>query len=405
MPVADSLEDVLARNEQDERRRALRALLARPLLAADDDAFTLVRRHAEWLRAWLAREAGWALQVEADFARLYKRAGDHADPTRAAPPGHRRSHSPPFDRRRYVLLCLALAELERGEGQLTLGRLGAAVVDAAADPAFTRAGLRFTLEGRDDRRDLVAVVRLLLELGVLRRVAGAEEEYVGQERDVLYDVDRRVLAALLVTSRGPSLVPATGLDTDGRIAAVTATCAPVGEARGQALRRRLTRRLLDDPVLYRDELTAEERVYLARQRTALLQRIEEATGLVAEVRAEGLALVDPGGDLTDEPLPAEGTEGHLTLLLAEHLAHADGPVARAELEDWVRIWTAEYGRYWKKAARDDGAEFALVEQGLERLCALRLVAVDGDRVVPLPAIGRFKLAPPWCEDGDSSELS
>ena len=43
-------------------------------------------------------------------------------------------------------------------------------------------------------------------------------------------------------------------------------------------------------------------------------------GLVAEQRAEGLALVDEAGSLTDVAMPAEGTDAHVTLLVAEFLA-------------------------------------------------------------------------------------
>src|SRR5258705_3844289 len=42
--------------------------------------------------------------------------------------------------------------------------------------------------------------------------------------------------------------------------------------------------------------------------------------LVAEQRAEGLALVDEGGLLTDLAMPSEGTDAHVTLLAAEYLA-------------------------------------------------------------------------------------
>jgi len=88
----------------------------------------------------------------------------------------------------------------------------------------------------------------------------------------------------------------------------------------QHLRQRLTRRLLDEPVLYYDELTEAELAYLTGQRGAITARITELTGLIAEVRAEGIAMVDPHDDLTDVRMPDTGTDGHVTLLLAEFLA-------------------------------------------------------------------------------------
>ncbi len=390
--------DVLEQNRRDEQQRALRALLARPMLPHTAPACSLVRKHADALRQWLNRETGWTLIVEDDFVRLAKRVADHRDTTRPArlskPAG-----APPFSRRRYALTCLALAELERGEAQITLGRLGETIRQGAADPTLKAQGLQFALEERSERRDLVAVVRLLLELGVLSRVTGDEDAFVHAQQDVLYDVNRRLLSSLLVVSRGPSLV-AGELDEKNtetnllsqRIAAITKTFVPdTLDARNTALRRNLTARLLDDPLLYYDELSAEELAYLTSQRPHIARRIHEATGLIDEVRAEGMAMVDSNGDLSDERLPSEGTEGHATLLLADYLAAQRTRQPLETLHTQMRCWIDEYSRYWKKAVREDGAEVELCHKALQRLSALRLVEISDDGVQPLPAIGRHVL--------------
>ena len=397
------LEDVLERDRAEKRREAMRALLRRPLMTADDAAFTAVRRQADELRRWLQREAGWDLRVEGDFARLLKRPADHRDDSR--PATARVSGAPQrFTRRRYALFCLALAVLERGESQTALGRLGDQLVQAAADLGAREDGgrdrLEFTLSNRDDRRDLVSVIRLLLDLGVLARVAGDDEEdYVRGSGDALYDVHRRVLAALMVCPRGPSLVVAMDGDpatTAARLEALHRGIETAGEsARNQALRQALTRRLLDDPVVYYHELGEDERAYLQSQRAALLQRVREMTGLESEVRAEGIAMVDAAGELTDRRMPSEGTEGHATLLLATWLAKRVGEtIPRAELEARMRQWIADYGRYWKKAARDPGAETWLCGDAIRRLADLNLLAERAAGVEPLPAIGRYAVDEP-----------
>ncbi len=401
--MSSVLTDVLERNRTDERRRAARALLMRPLLHPDHAAFPLVRRHADWLREWFGREAGWNLRVEADFARLSKEVGATDDGTRAARPGTR-PNDLPFSRRRYALLCLALAGLERGDNQVTLGRIGEVTVTGAAEPDLSRTGLQFELRNRDDRRDLVAVVRLLLHLGVLARVAGEEDAYVRSEHDVLYDVNRRILSTLLVTRRGPSLVESAGVVPDGlqgRLDAVGVRFVPdTREARNRALRQTLTARLLDDPVVYVADLDPEEQSYLLNQRHAITARIQEATGLIPEIRAEGLAMVDPDAELSDEPIPAEGTEGHIALLLADHLAQAaaahgcDRELTWLELQEQVRAWARDYGRYWKKAAREPGGEPALCRQAAQRLVALGLARIGPVGVTALPAVGRYALGEP-----------
>ncbi|MFJ2233869.1 TIGR02678 family protein [Streptomyces sp. NPDC087859] len=383
------LGEVLDNRRAAEFHKAARALLKEPLLLAHGpyaDEFRLVRRHAGDLRDWFDRNTGWPLRVDAEAARLGRTPGTLTDATHPAREASRARA--PFTRRRYVLLCLALAALERGEAQIALGRLAEQVVLDAADPQLAAAGIEFTLERREERLDLAAVVRLLMRYGVLRRVAGDEEAYVSGAGDVLYDVQRRVLAGLLAARQGPSMIGADSFED--RLSELTAESAlDSDDLRFRAIRQRLTRRLLDDPVLYYEELTDEELAYLTRQRAFITARITELTGLVAEVRAEGIAMVDPLDDLTDVRMPEQGTHGHITLLLAEHLASADGVVSRAELEDKVRKLAVEHGGFWSKGAKQPGAEGELVDQALAKLTALGLVTAVPGGIVPLPALARY----------------
>jgi uncharacterized protein (TIGR02678 family) len=397
-----TLAERLTEQQRQDRRRAVRALLRQPLLTAGGhpEELALVKRHAAWLKEWFSHQAGWPLHVEAELARLHKRPVDAADATRPAwvRPGE------PFSRRRYVLLCLTLAALERMDRQTTLGQVAQSVVQLAAeDPALAEAGVEFTLQGRAQRRDLVVAVRHLLELRVLTRVHGSEEQYLSEQGDALYQIHRPVLSRLLETRTPPSLVSAA--DPEARLEALLEAPGIGGEeARREGLRHRLTRRLLDDPVLYYEDLDEQERDYVQRSRGAIVPQLTEATGLHAELRAEGIALADDRGDLTDVRLPDEGTEGHLTLLVAEHLAdrRAAGQqrVALEPIVEHVRQLRRTYGRHWRKAARQDGAAPGLARLALGRLEALGLVRRAGgpdaplQAVEPRPAIARFQLLAP-----------
>jgi uncharacterized protein (TIGR02678 family) len=384
-----------------QRRRALRALLAKPLLTADadDETLRLVRRHATDLREWLAAETGWRLVVDAESARLFKTVANSDDGTHPAREGKGR---PAFGRRRYVLTCLALAVLERADAQITLGRLAEGVLVAAGEPELADAGVVFTLSRRDERSDLVAVVRLLLNLGVLERVAGDEDAYLTATGDVLYDVRRRVLAALLTGARGPSTVEVSG--HVNRLAELTSEPVPdTDDLRNRALRHRVTRRLLDDPVVYYDELAEDECGYLVSQRHAITRRIEQATGLVAEMRAEGVAMVDPDDELTDVRMPEQRTDGHVTLLIAEYLArHRGGPVTLDRLRAHVRAMAREHENYWRRGVTERGADAELLAIALDKLRALRLVAdVPGESpaVIARPAIARYAVEAPTIRTG------
>jgi uncharacterized protein (TIGR02678 family) len=376
--------------EQAQRRAALRALLARPLLVADTDGekLVLVRRHLAELREWLNRETGWRLVVDSETARLVKTATVLSDSSHPA----RGRNKEPFGRRRYVTLCLALSALTRADAQTTLGSLADDVLTAAAEPVLAAAGFTLSLDSRADRSDLVAVVRLLLGWGVLNRVAGDEDAYLSAGTDVLYDVRRPVLGVLLSGTRGPSTITA-GTFAD-RLAELTAEpIAESDELRNQALRRRLTRRLLEDPVVYYDELGENERAYLLSQRNAITRRIEEATGLIPETRAEGIAMVDPEDDLTDVRMPEQRTDGHVTLLVAEYLARREQATAD-ELRAFLRQAAAEHAAYWRKGVTEPGADKELLATALEKLTALRLAEVGGHVVRSLPAIARFALDEP-----------
>lgn len=376
--------------EQAQRRSAFRALLAKPLLVADADGemLVLVRRHLTELREWLNRETGWRLVADSETARLFKTAPSPSDDSHPAR-GH---HKEPFGRRRYVTLCLALSALARADAQITLGSLADDVLTGAAEPELAAAGFTLTLDSRADRSDLVAVVRLLLGWGVLSRVAGDEDAYLSVGTDVLYDVRRPVLGVLLSGTRGPSVVIAATFE--GRLAELTAE--PVAESdelRNQALRRRLTRRLLEDPVVYYDELLDDERAYLLSQRHAITRRIADATGLIPEMRAEGIAMVDPEDELTDVRMPEQRTDGHVTLLVAEYLARRE-QATLGELRAFVRQAAAIHRGYWRKGVTEPGAETELLAIALEKLTALRLVSVDGPCVRSRPAIARFALDEP-----------
>jgi uncharacterized protein (TIGR02678 family) len=388
--------------QREEFRSALRALLMTPLMSPEHEDFPATRRQADGLRDWFARETGWVLQVEHEGARLYKRPADLASPMRGLPG---------YDRRRYVLLCLACVVLERADPQITLRLLGERLLQFAAEPALASFGFTFTLGAHHERRELVAVCRTLLELGVLARVAGDEEAFVhagGDQADALYDVQRRALAGMLAAVRGPSTfrpeeAPAT---LDQRLhALVDEHVADSDEGRRTSLRHQLTRRLLDDPVVYIEALDLESRAYFVNQRGAMAARLCEATGLAAEQRAEGLALVDEAGSLTDVAMPAEGTDAHATLLVAEYLASdyrqrqtaaagAAKPSAgftEHDIVDFLREAKNRYGRYWRKSAREPGAERELAGTAIERLEKLQLIVRKTDRVWPLPALARFAL--------------
>ena len=253
----------------------------------DRQKFADVRKRAGWLAEWFGRETGWTVHVDHSVARLRKVAASHQDGTRSA-----QVSKQPFSRRRYVLVCLALATLERAESQVTLGWLAERIVRLAREDELAATGISFSLLTREERSDLVAVARLMLDIGVLARVAGDEQAF-GQR------IRRRALRRGPFGTGGAADRAPRAIDNHRQHARRSADHPRRGgepghgrqpEPRAPALAGSSA---LDDPVVYYADLTDDERGYLERQRGPLLKRLTDATGLIAEVRAEGIALLDP----------------------------------------------------------------------------------------------------------------
>jgi uncharacterized protein (TIGR02678 family) len=377
-----------------ERRRALRRLLREPLLleSRDPDAFAAVVRHRAAIGRWFSEHAGWSLVVDAGagHARLMKRSG-RRDATRPA----RVRGRPPFDRRRYTLFFLALAALDDGPAQTTLAHLAEGVRELSIeDPSLAP----FDPDQHAERSAFVDVLRLLDELGVLVQRDGDAERYArSREGDALYDVRDRVLGQLLAAPVPPALA-----GSPERM--VEEERAQTEEGERIEARQTVFRRLLDDPVVYFEDLPPRAQEWLEGGKGFVYERLERDVGLVVERRGEGLAAIDPEGELTDTLFPdGSSTVKHAALLLCEWLAdeakraraHKDGsPVAFSSILDRLAALRADYGSKWSKEYEDG-------EPGTRRLAAdaLALVAAFGLAAereggwTALPAAARFAPAP------------
>lgn len=369
-----------------ERERATTALLMRPLMTAEGDpeTFTLVRRHADWLTDRFRHLLGYRLAVRGDHARLYKRprVAYHDRPARIRPgslkPGPEDGWSP-FSRRHYVLLALALATLEayHGRSQALIGGLAGEVATLGAE-----LGLRVEFERRDERKSFADVLELLCRLGVLRQRDGSRDAFVARDEaleEALFDIEHARLGDLKATP-----LALTGIE---RVEELIAEEYPASDDGERARRRhRIARTLVEEPVLYVEELAPGEQDTYRSQRHRLEPELEAITGLQAERRAEGSALIDAGKRLTDVRFPSRSSESLLALLACERLRSAAydagrNPLPRSEVEALV---AALRERVRLEAGPElDRAALALLE-------AHRLIAPEEPaQVRVLSAIARF----------------
>ncbi|MEE1787410.1 DUF2398 family protein [Streptomyces sp. SP17BM10] len=279
--------------EERERRIAARLLLAHPLVTASGphaDGFPLIRRHRDWLTERFDTLLGYRLVVGPWHARLYK-AG-------LGPAAARRLHHPgtgaPFTPAGYAQLALALALLVDAPEQLPHGRLLEAM--RAAAPELPAAP--------DDRAMALAV---LADWQVLD---GLPDDPAAVDRSHVLTVDRELARAV---PAGPPVLADGAADLVRRAA----------DAEPATAVRRL---LAETPAVLAADLPGEQRAWLRDHRLSGPAALGEFLGLEAELRAEGVALLDPADELTDLALPGAGTLPQAALLLVERLVEEVRPL-------------------------------------------------------------------------------
>lgn len=347
-----------------ELREAARYLVSRPLVLAErtPDKFRLIRRHEQQLDRWFTQRFGYRLQVTADAARLFK-----STTVAIRRPLRATSKKRPFSLREYVMLSLALAAIATGPDVVSLRdlvhRIRSVAVEAAVALTDTRA----------DRRALVTALRWLIGHGVATEMHDRIEGYTADETaDAVLRVrpDRVALLPL------PALARATTVDE-------------LLDRSGQrvSLRARIRSMLLEEPALYREDLTESEWSELRRRLGNEADIFDEMFGARIESRAEGVVVIDPDSEMTDTRFPSAGTTGHAALLLIERLVEMDrNPVSLSTVVGAVAELAGEHRRYWSNLA-DDARNLTRNVLGLLR--DHRLAEVVNDEVRLLPAAWRY----------------
>ena len=366
------LQSVLDSERTTQRTAALRHLLAHPLVLAVDapEAFASIVRHREWLSTWFAEHPGWMLSVEtaAGFARLHK--------IPAVPDATRPAHAPgrpAFDRRRYALFCLTLAALDDVPSQTTLATLARLVEELSAEEDGVPG---FDPTSSAERRAFVDALRLLGASGVLRLRDGDDERYAqSREGDALFDVNERLLSHLVSAPVPPAFAgePDRLLDEPWP---------DTEEGQRQRARQHVLRRLLDEPVLYYEDLEPRAFEWIDHSRGFVYRLLQADAGFTVERRKEGLAAVDPSGETTDTLFPGGGsTVQHAALLLAEQLArlhgHGESVVEQDAIVRLIEQLQRDYGElcHWSKQyPADDAGAARLTTDALELLEGFGLVA-------------------------------
>lgn len=348
-----------------ERRVAARHLLVQPLTCDEHDpsAFRLIRRHEAELSRWFTQRLGYRLHLDADTARLFKTG---ANITRRP---LRTGTGRPLTQLEYTLLALALAANAAGPSVISLRDLVDEIRSAAAEAEIDLAG------DATERRALVTALRWMIDHGLADEMHEHVDAYAtDDEADAVLRVRPDRIALMLVPA--------------------TAGSESADELLERAERRAATRqwmrvRLVEDPVLYRGDVTDAEWNELRRRLGEEERQLDEMFGLVLEARAEGVAMIDPTGVLADRRFPATGTLSHAALLLIERTSvKGPDPIPYESVVAVVSELAVANASRWSReyVERPD----RLTRDVVNLLCDVGLADADEDSFRLLPAATRFE---------------
>lgn len=394
--MSTAMQEALA----EERRRAARALLERGVLLAGDPLFALARSHKEELAAEFRDRLGYVLHVSTQTARLYKRvrlaeARPLTLPPRGAADARRAiDERRVLDGRRCLMVCLVGAVLERRTlwTQVPLTELAE---DVAREARALELDVDWKLSA--DRAALIDAVAWLSGLGVLRLRHGAEGAFgegVEATLEAYYDIDRPRLACVLADPiRLAGAATLAELDP------------PAGDEPHRARAQRLTRRLVEDPVVYLEDLSDDDRQYFIGQRAPIERRAAEISGLQVERRREGSALIAAGRELSDRPFPARSHRKQFALLLLAEMCEIDRRlrVERAGEEREISLalapervlelagtLIARHREHWGFSAEEPGEVRSVADGALDLLEELMLLRRGPSGVELRPAAFRYR---------------
>ena len=397
MTAPPAAKETANRQQELDLRSAARHLVRHPLVLAENDPemLALIRRHEHTLDRWFTQRFGYRLQVTADAARLFK----SSVVTRRRPLLTATSQSRPFSPREYTLLALSLAAVAAGPTVISLRDLIHEIRSAATDADIV------LTEEAVDRRALVTALKWMIQYGLASEMHEHIDRYVS---------DETADAVLRIRPDRVALLPLPALASSEAVPQLL-------DRSDQRLSSRAWMRsiLLEEPVLYRTDLTNGEWTEL-RQRLGEEEAIfDDMFGLRLESRAEGIMAIDPDNEVTDSRFPRSGTVGHAALLLLDRLVHSvssapveeqpdnqmaenrntdeagRAPIAREEVIEVVAALVSEHHRYWSQDAQN---QERFSNDILDLLEDHRLVEVTGDVVWLLPPAWRYSVDVQYQQD-------
>ncbi len=352
----------------DALQMAARHLLQHPFTCREQypDLFVVIRRHEQDLDRWFTQRLGYRLHVSSFTARLFKTTIVPHRPVLQAPTASQRAMS----QRECTLLTLILAAVAAGPRVISLRDLIDDVRTAAADAEVTLSNEPV------ERRAFIVALKWMIQAGMATEL----HEHIDR-----YEQDAEADAILEIDPDRVGLLPLPAL---GR--AETADALLDRSDRRVLVRQWLRAQLVENTVVYRSDLAEHEWSELRRRIGEEVALLDQMFDLRVETRAEGVAAIDPTGQLSDRSFPSAGTLGHATLMFIEWMmTQSEVEVSMNEAQSAFALMADRHSRHWSKTKTAQLPSF--LNEVIALLLDLRLLMVNGDTLTLLPAAARYNL--------------
>ncbi len=358
----------MAERDTDARQMAARHLLQHPFTCRElyPDTFAVIRRHEQDLDRWFTQRLGYRLHVSSFTARLFKTTIVPHRPVLPAPTSSNRAMS----QRECTLLTLILAAVAAGPRVISLRDLIDDVRTAAADAEVTLSNEPV------ERRAFIVALKWMIQAGMATELHEHIDRYEQDaEADAILEIDPDRVGLLPLPALGRAETADELLDrSDRRV----------------MMRQWIRAQLVENTVVYRTDLVEHEWTELRRRIGEEMALLDQMFDLRVETRAEGVAAIDPTGQLSDRSFPSSGTLGHAALMFIDWMMNqSQVEVTMNEAQAGFALMAERHSRHWSKTKTAQLPSF--LNEVIALLLDLRLLMINGDTLVLLPAAARYNL--------------
>jgi uncharacterized protein (TIGR02678 family) len=389
--------------------QAHRALLEKPFISSNDEAYFWIKTHYHELKEWHRKQTGWYIKHRNDLYRLQRQPSILTSGYGGSKPLLQNPRD--FV---YVVWILWYATndqiAKRGSGQLfllpqMLGRLSDQWrLEKCIDVLTLGETVDFPGQSSimSNRRSMARALKYLQGLGCLKELDGQIDDWIEQDGPVLYQFTNTI--HLLVMSLDLDALHAV-IEHQKTATIFTPAVLAIGKEKNQNALTRAWRTLLLSPFLLKFD-DPEAFMALTQQVDSIRQEVENTFDWLLEINHDYACLIKDQFAPSSSPSrllnPKKNTSDQMVLFFCGELRNqvAAGmlrpnyfgciPTTFSYLLDLFVVMRGKLEQYWGRGAYDKSSKDLLTEI-LKKMCHIGLIrGPEGDDVLILPTAARYQ---------------